>query len=128
MEFFSYPVIAGFTTAAALNIGSAQIKNLLGIKGKSSEFLGAWIKVFENITDTSKWDLILGICSIIFLVFAKVVHFIFISISCHQRSKTNSKSESCSPGNSKIWITGTKARVVSKKKRYWTMHLHVFIS
>lgn len=72
VEFFSYPVIAGFTTAAALNIGSSQIKSLFGIKGKSDTFLGAWIKVFEHIAETRQWDALLGVCTIIFLVFAKV--------------------------------------------------------
>lgn len=72
VEFFSYPVIAGFTTAAALNIASSQIKSLLGIAGKSQEFLEAWVYVFEHIKETRKWDAILGFTTIVFLVITKV--------------------------------------------------------
>lgn len=72
VEFFSYPVIAGFTTAAALNIASSQIKSLLGIAGKSQEFLESWVYVFEHITETRMWDAILGFTTIIFLVITKV--------------------------------------------------------
>ncbi|KAJ8959231.1 hypothetical protein NQ318_022494 [Aromia moschata] len=71
VEFFSYPVIAGFTTAAAFNIASSQIKGLLGINGKSNAFLEAWISVFENIGQTRKWDTILGVITIVFLVITK---------------------------------------------------------
>ncbi|KAG5888753.1 hypothetical protein JTB14_021500 [Gonioctena quinquepunctata] len=73
VEFFSYPVIAGFTTAAALNIASSQIKSLLGIAGKSDTFLTAWISVFEHIKETRLPDFLLGFLTIIFLVIAKEI-------------------------------------------------------
>ncbi|XP_072385633.1 sodium-independent sulfate anion transporter isoform X1 [Diabrotica undecimpunctata] len=73
VEFFSYPVIAGFTTAAALNIASSQIKSLLGIAGKSDTFLTAWISVFENIKQTRLADSLMGLFTIIFLVMAKEI-------------------------------------------------------
>lgn len=72
VEFFSYPVIAGFTTAAALNIGSSQVKSLLGIPGKSDNFLQAWISVFHEIKKISLPDSLLGLVTIVFLVTAKV--------------------------------------------------------
>ncbi|XP_018563097.1 sodium-independent sulfate anion transporter-like isoform X2 [Anoplophora glabripennis] len=71
VEFFSYPVIAGFTTAAALNIGSSQINSLLGITGRSQDFLNTWIHVFTHIKETRKWDAILGFTTIVFLVLTK---------------------------------------------------------
>lgn len=71
VEFFSYPVIAGFTTAAALNIGSSQVKSLLGIPGKSDNFLQAWISVFHEIKKISLPDSLLGLVTIVFLVTAK---------------------------------------------------------
>lgn len=82
VEFFSYPVISGFTTAAALNIAASQFKGLLGLKGKSDTFLQALGHVFTHISETRKWDALLGICSIIFLVFAKVnISYIVIKIT-----------------------------------------------
>ncbi|KAF5289752.1 hypothetical protein FQA39_LY03669 [Lamprigera yunnana] len=71
VEFFSYPVIAGFTTAAAIQIGSSQIKSLLGIPGKANEFLEAWINVFKNIKQINVWDTLLGVVSIILLICMK---------------------------------------------------------
>ncbi|KAF2888233.1 hypothetical protein ILUMI_17940, partial [Ignelater luminosus] len=68
VEFFSYPVIAGFTTAAALQIASSQIKGLLGLPGKATEFLDAWKAVIKNIGEIRPWDATLGISSIILLV------------------------------------------------------------
>ncbi|KAB0793487.1 hypothetical protein PPYR_13107 [Photinus pyralis] len=73
VEFFSYPVIAGFTSAAAIQIGSSQIKSLLGIPGKANEFLEAWISVFKNITHISWWDSLLGVSTIILLILIKQV-------------------------------------------------------
>lgn len=73
VEFFSYPVIAGFTSAAAIQIGSSQIKSLLGIPGKANEFLEAWISVFQNIKHISWWDSLLGVSTIILLLSIKQV-------------------------------------------------------
>ncbi|XP_019759137.1 sodium-independent sulfate anion transporter isoform X2 [Dendroctonus ponderosae] len=69
VQFFSFPVISGFTTAAALSIASTQLKQLLGISGPASIFLDAWISLFKNIKETRKWDAILGFMTI-FIVFA----------------------------------------------------------
>lgn len=68
MEFISYPVVAGFTCAAAMSIASSQFKGLFGLKGKANEFLESVIHLIENIGDTNKWDAILGFTSIIILV------------------------------------------------------------
>ncbi|KAJ8959232.1 hypothetical protein NQ318_022495 [Aromia moschata] len=71
VDFFSYPVIAGFTTAAALNIASSQLRGLLGITGSSDAFLDTIISVLQDISQTSKWDALLGLFSIIFLALSK---------------------------------------------------------
>ncbi|XP_065156872.1 sodium-independent sulfate anion transporter-like isoform X2 [Atheta coriaria] len=68
VEFISYPVVAGFTCAAAMSIASSQFKGLFGLKGKANEFLESVIHLIENIGDTNKWDAILGFTSIIILV------------------------------------------------------------
>lgn len=72
VEFFSFPVIAGFTSAAATQIASSQIKSLLGIPGKANEFLEAWETVFSNIGQTKLWDTLLGVTSIIVLMLMRV--------------------------------------------------------
>lgn len=72
MEFFSYPVIAGFTSAAALTIAASQFKTILGIPGKANEFLDALISVFENIGKTQKWDALLGFSTFVALLLIRV--------------------------------------------------------
>lgn len=73
IDFISVPVIAGFTSAAAITIASGQVKSLLGLEidHKSHLHLGivdGWIDVFTYI-ETTRWqDALLGlICSIILL-------------------------------------------------------------
>lgn len=72
MDFISFPVVAGFTSAAAITIGSSQLKGLFAIKGGSNDFLPAWEGVFEHITDAKLGDSLLSFGSIIFLLVAKV--------------------------------------------------------
>lgn len=68
VEFFSYPVIAGFTSAGALQIASSQLNSLFGIDKKSSEFVEAWKVVFQNL-DSIRWtDTTLGLLSIVALM------------------------------------------------------------
>ena len=77
IDFISMPVIAGFTSAAALTIASGQIKGLLGIytlpenKNHSETHAGVvddYYVIFDNI-ETVRWqDATLGIiCAIILL-------------------------------------------------------------
>ncbi|XP_053667788.1 sodium-independent sulfate anion transporter-like [Anopheles marshallii] len=68
VQFISYPVTAGFTSAAAITIASGQIKSLLGISGQSNEFLESWINVFQQIQDIRLWDSVLGVSTIIILL------------------------------------------------------------
>lgn len=72
MEFISFPVTAGFISAAAFTIASSQMKNLLGITGSGNEFLEAWENVFHNIQDTRAGDVTLGICTIVLLLIGRV--------------------------------------------------------
>jgi sodium-independent sulfate anion transporter 11 len=73
VEFFSYPIIAGFTCAASLQIASSQVKGLFGLPGKANAFLEAWEAVFDNIDQIRLWDSVLGILSILFLVALKEI-------------------------------------------------------
>eukprot|EP00092_Neocalanus_flemingeri_P010828 GFUD01011660.1.p1 GENE.GFUD01011660.1~~GFUD01011660.1.p1 ORF type:complete len:675 (+),score=113.89 GFUD01011660.1:76-2100(+) len=74
IDFISVPVIAGFTSAAAITIASGQIKGLLGIhvEHKSHSHAGVvddYIDIFNNIDSIRYQDAILGItCAILLLL------------------------------------------------------------
>ncbi|XP_055325913.1 sodium-independent sulfate anion transporter-like, partial [Sitodiplosis mosellana] len=71
VQFISVPVTVGFTTAAAMTIGSSQVKSLLGIKGSANGFVESWISVFTNIKSTKLWDTLLGVSTITVLLCLK---------------------------------------------------------
>lgn len=73
VDFISFPVVSGFTTAAAMTIGSSQIKGLFGLPGKSNEFLESWMGLFGHITQAKLGDTLLAVGSIVFLILAKVM-------------------------------------------------------
>ena len=84
IDFISIPVIAGFTSAAALTIATSQVKSLLGLSipadHQSHLHLGVidkWIDVFTHIR-TCRWqDATLGfICCIILLALRVIICFI----------------------------------------------------
>lgn len=73
VNFLSHPVIAGFTSAAALIIGFSQLKHLLGInipRGKVHETL---INVFQNYEAINLPTLMIGAGAIILLLVIKKV-------------------------------------------------------
>jgi len=72
LDFISLPVITGFTSAAAINIASSQFKSLLGISGRSENFLEAIIAIFKNLKQVRYEDTLLGIGTIVVLVLLKV--------------------------------------------------------
>lgn len=71
LDFISFPVITGFTSAAAINIASSQFKSLLGISGKSESFLDSLIMIFQNLNQIRYQDTLLGIGTIAILVLLK---------------------------------------------------------
>lgn len=71
VNFLSHPVIAGFTSSAALIIGFSQLKHLLGIdipRGKVHETI---IIIFQNIGEINLPTLALGGFSILILLTIK---------------------------------------------------------
>lgn len=72
MDFISLPVTVGFTAAAAITIGSSQVKSLLGQPGSGNEFLDHWINVFNHIKEVKLYDSILGFSTIVLLLLLKV--------------------------------------------------------
>ena len=77
IDFISMPVIAGFTSAAALTIASGQIKGLLGIytlpenKNMTETHAGVvddYIHIFANISTVRWQDAVLGLtCAVVLL-------------------------------------------------------------
>ncbi len=75
MRFVSHPVIVGFTNAGAIIIASTQMKHLLGIKIKDSEFiLPVFIDLFKNIIHTNPYTLFVGIFSLGIILFGRRIH------------------------------------------------------
>ncbi|XP_061383535.1 sodium-independent sulfate anion transporter-like [Danaus plexippus] len=72
VEFISIPVISGFTSAAALQIASAQLKSLFGLDGSAGHYFSeSIINFFKNITTFVYWDSSLGLITILILVLLK---------------------------------------------------------
>lgn len=62
VDFVSTPVVAGFTSAGAVTIASAQFKNLLGLSFAAETFVEVMRNVAAKIGETKKWDAVLGGC------------------------------------------------------------------
>lgn len=74
VNFLSHPVIAGFTSAAALIIGFSQLKHLLGIdipRGKVHETV---MNVMESFSAINMPTLLIGVVAIILLLVIKKVN------------------------------------------------------
>jgi solute carrier family 26 (sodium-independent sulfate anion transporter), member 11 len=73
VDFVSGPVSSGFTSAVAIIILTSQVKDVLGISAAGGTFVNMWSSIFENIGDTRMGDTILGLCSIIVLLFMRLL-------------------------------------------------------
>ncbi|MBT8232305.1 MAG: sulfate permease, partial [Bacteroidia bacterium] len=74
VNFLSHPVIAGFTSAAAIIIGFSQIKHILGLqipRGKVHETI---VNIFNNIADINGITVAIGVGAIAILVIIKKVN------------------------------------------------------
>lgn len=68
IQFISMPVTIGFSTAAAITIGSGQVNNLFGIKNSSNAFLASWQNFFNNFSHVRLNDSLLGVGTLIVLL------------------------------------------------------------
>lgn len=73
VNFLSHPVLAGFTSAAALVIGFSQLKHLLGIPMPRLEFFELLRYAVLHLPETNWVTLALGGGSILILLYFKVV-------------------------------------------------------
>ncbi|XP_043790254.1 sodium-independent sulfate anion transporter isoform X3 [Apis laboriosa] len=69
VDFISMPVTSGFTSATSIIIIISQLQGLLGLKFKAHNIVDNLRKIFQNIENIRTADLILGLCSIVFLLF-----------------------------------------------------------
>lgn len=100
LDFISKPVIAGFTTAAALQIGASQLRSLFGVSGSSGNtFVKAIINFFRNITTIQLNDSLLGVVTIISLMLLK-----------HATIPVGPDSSSCRVRFAKLWVYVLRAR------------------
>ncbi len=72
VNFLSHPVLAGFTSAAALVIGFSQLKHLLGIPMPRLEFFELLRYAVLHLPETNWVTLALGGSSILILLFFKM--------------------------------------------------------
>ncbi|KAL0123343.1 hypothetical protein PUN28_005701 [Cardiocondyla obscurior] len=73
IDFVSGPVSSGFTSAVALIIVTSQIKDLLGIPAKGSQFIEMWRSIGGLIHQTSAWDATLGASCIALLLILRLL-------------------------------------------------------
>ncbi|MBK9254179.1 MAG: solute carrier family 26 protein [Saprospiraceae bacterium] len=74
VNFLSHPVIAGFTSAAAVIIGISQMKHILGVKTSGEKFLDILSQLYSQIENTHILSLVIGIVSIFLLTLVKKIH------------------------------------------------------
>ncbi|XP_008278510.1 sodium-independent sulfate anion transporter [Stegastes partitus] len=68
LDFISYPVIKGFTCAAAVTIGFGQVKNILGLRGIPQEFFLEVYYTFYKIPEARIGDVVLGLLCLFLLI------------------------------------------------------------
>jgi len=113
IDFISVPVIAGFTSAAAITIASSQVKGLLGvvIEHKSHLHLGAvnsWIDVFTYI-HTYKWqDMVLGFCCCALLTLLRYLN----RFPCLKPDPKTSESTGMKVLHKAVWFAATARNAI----------------
>ncbi|KAL6255982.1 hypothetical protein P5V15_013218 [Pogonomyrmex californicus] len=95
IDFVSGPVSSGFTSAVALIIVTSQVKDILGIPAKGSQFIEMWRSICGLIHQTSAWDATLGASCIALLLILRLL-------------------ASCKIGPKREELHTTKHRVVNK--------------
>ncbi|MFW6183840.1 MAG: SulP family inorganic anion transporter [Chloroflexota bacterium] len=71
VNFMSHPVLAGFTTAAALVIGLSQVKHLMGVAAPRLGFSELAVYLVQHLNKTNLVTLALGGGSILLLLYFK---------------------------------------------------------
>ena len=78
IDFISVPVIAGFTSAAAITIASSQVKSIFGLEithhahWGGEGILKTWAEIVENFDSMRTADTVLGLVVIVILLLMRV--------------------------------------------------------
>jgi SulP family sulfate permease len=75
IKFMPYPIIVGFTSGIALVIFTTQIKDLFGLTMESvpADFISKWIAYGKAITSLNIWSLLVGVLSILVIIYSPKV-------------------------------------------------------
>ncbi|XP_044941695.1 sodium-independent sulfate anion transporter isoform X6 [Mustela putorius furo] len=73
LDFISYPVIKGFTSAATVTIGFGQIKNLLGLQDIPRQFFLQVYQTFRKVGEIRAGDAVLGLVCMLLLLVLKLM-------------------------------------------------------
>ncbi|KAK2919289.1 sodium-independent sulfate anion transporter [Channa argus] len=73
LDFISFPVIKGFTCAAAVTIGFGQVKNILGLKGIPQKFYLEVFYTFYKIAEARTGDVVLGVLCLTLLIILMIM-------------------------------------------------------
>ena len=75
IKYIPYPIIVGFTSGIALTIFATQVKDLFGLQIAEvpAGFIDKWITYFKNFDAISWWSLLVGVGSILIIVFTPKV-------------------------------------------------------
>ena len=72
IKFIPYPIVVGFTSGIALTIFTTQMKDLFGLTMEKvpADFISKWIAYAENVHSINWWSLLIGLISIIIIVYS----------------------------------------------------------
>ena len=75
IKYIPYPIVVGFTSGIALTIFATQIKDLFGLQIESvpAGFLDKWAVYFQHFDTVSWWSLLIGVGSILIIMFTPKV-------------------------------------------------------
>lgn len=74
VNLLSHPVIAGFTSGAAILIAVSQLKHLFGIHIETGQLHNSILSIIENIGNTNLPSLAIGLTAIVSIVLLKQLH------------------------------------------------------
>ena len=76
IKFIPYPIVVGFTSGIALTIFTTQIKDLFGLSMEKvpADFISKWIAYFNHIDSFSVWPFLIGLASILIIVFTPRIY------------------------------------------------------
>jgi sulfate permease, SulP family len=74
VNFLSHPVIAGFTSSAAIIIGFSQFKHLLGVKISGEKFSDIFMQLMHEVGNIHLITFMIGVVSVFVLLLVKRVN------------------------------------------------------